>query len=116
MSAQLAGGRLDACVRRPIGAIYLRGCGGAAAGVALGAGEGVPGAREARVPFVGLLARAALGLPLTDWLALELSADGWIALLRPRFDVIDAATGAASQSATLPLGGGLASLGVVLGF
>ncbi|MEC7523696.1 MAG: hypothetical protein VYE22_27685 [Myxococcota bacterium] len=116
VSAQLAGGRLDACVRRPIGAIYLRGCGGAAAGVALGAGEGVPGAREARVPFVGLLARAALGLPLTDWLALELSADGWIALLRPRFDVIDASTGAASQSATLPLGGGLASLGVVLGF
>ncbi|GAB5543983.1 MAG: hypothetical protein SangKO_037430 [Sandaracinaceae bacterium] len=116
VSSQLAGGRLDVCLRRSLGAVWLRGCGGAAAGVAIGEGRDVSNGREAMVPFVGLLARLGLGVPLTDWLALELSVDGWIALLRPRFDLIDPASGAALQSVSLPLGGGVAALGIVVRF
>ncbi|MCB9615157.1 MAG: hypothetical protein H6721_18230 [Sandaracinus sp.] len=112
---QLAGARLELCARRPFTRLYLRGCLGGSAGVAVGRGREVPGARQTTVPFVGASTRLGGGLVLTDALALELSAEGWLALLRPRFDLVDAA-GVPTWSSDLPLGGVILSLGISASF
>jgi hypothetical protein len=116
VDVQLAGARLDLCARRPIDVITLRGCVGAAGGAALGRGRDVPRERETTVAFVGALARVGLALAVTEWLALELALDGWVAILRPRFDLVLPPTGAVVQSASLPVGGGALALGLALRF
>ena len=114
VDVQLAGARLDLCARRPVEPITLRGCVGVASGAALGRGREVASAREAIVPFVGALARVGLAVTATEWLAFELSFDGWVAILRPRFDLVLTPGGLVAQSASLPVGGGALSLGLVL--
>jgi len=113
VDSQLAGARLDACLRRP-GVLMLRGCVGVAGGVGRGMGHDVPGARETLVGFVGLLGRLGLGIELTEALALEISGDAWVALVRPRFDLVDA--GEAVRSVTLPLAGGTGAAGLAFRF
>lgn len=115
VESQLAGGRFDLCLRRPVEMVILRGCVGAAAGVAVGRGRDLANAREVVVPYAGLFVRAGVGFPLTDFLSLELAADGWLSLLRPRFDLVDG-SGRAVASATLPLGGGAGMAGLALRF
>ena len=114
VDAQLAGGRLDLCVRRSDD-VTIRGCAGVATGVGRGQGHDVDGARETLVPFLGLLGRLGLAFRLTDWLALELAGDAWIALVRPRFDLVSA-SGTVARSAALPLAGAVASLGLSVRF
>ncbi len=115
LSAQLAAGRLDLCIRRRIDFVVLRGCAGGVAGAAFGEGHEVALARSSRVGFAGILGRFGLAIPLADFFALELAADGWLSLWRPRFDLVDA-EGNAVVSSTLPLGGFLASAGASVRF
>jgi len=109
VDTQLSGGRVDACLRRD-DVVIVRGCLGVAAGAGRGRGLDVPEAAEAHVPYVALVGRLGVGFPITDFLTLEVSADAWLALLRPRFDLI--AGERVVTSATLPLGGGMGALGL----
>jgi hypothetical protein len=115
VSAQLAAGRLDLCVRRRIDSVVLRGCAAGAVGAAFAEGLGVAGARQATVGFAGVLARFGVGFLVTEWLALEIAADGWLDVWRPRFDLVDE-DGNAVVSTSLPLGGLIASAGASLRF
>lgn len=116
VDAQLAGGRLDLCLRRWLdGVVVLRGCVGSTAGAGIGRGRGVPLEREVVVPFVAALARVGVGLRLHELVVLELAVDGVVSLLRPRFDVVDQ-DGMAVHSAFLPVGGGAMSLGLAMRF
>jgi hypothetical protein len=111
VAVQLSGARLDVCARRRVESIALRGCIGAAAGAAFGTGRDLPGARSTVVGFAGLLGRVAVSIPLTDWLALDVAADGWLSLWRPRYDVVDP-NGVPVASVELPIGGAAAAVGL----
>lgn len=87
VDAQLAGARLDACLRREDD-LTVRGCVGVSSGVGRGQGRDLPGAAETLLPYVGLFGRLGLAVRVHDALALEAALDAWLALLRPRFDVV----------------------------
>lgn len=113
VDAQLVGARVDACLRREDD-VTLRGCLGVAGGAGRGQGRDLPSARESLVPYFGLLGRLGVAIRLHDALALEIAADAWVALVRPRFDYL--AGGEITASATLPIAGGSGSLGLAVRF
>lgn len=113
VDAQIAAARVDVCLRRTIDLFVVRGCVGSAVGAAIGEGRDVPGARSSTVGFAGLTAGAAIALSLTPWLAVELAADGWMALWRPRFDLVDD-SGRIQRSAPFPVAGAIIGLGMRL--
>jgi hypothetical protein len=69
----------------------LLGCALVAAGLLHGAGEGIPEARAATGPWLGLGGRAGARIPLAPALALEVRADVAVPVLRTRLLVGQAA-------------------------
>ena len=109
---QLAAGALSLCLERPFGALVVEGCVGAVGGAAFGRGQDVPAARESAVSLAGLTARVGALVAILPWMHLEIGVDGWLALARPRFDLLDA--GVAVRSVLWPLAGLAPSLGVLV--
>jgi len=103
---QLVGGRAHACLGWPSAGLELAGCAGIGAGAALAQGDGYFEDRQAEMPWVAALLRAALRYPAGSWLSGRIAVDGLLNLLRPELQV-EGQAGPTDADPTFPLGAAL---------
>jgi hypothetical protein len=109
----LAAGRLDGCLARVGGSerVVIRGCVGALAGAIQARGAGFPSTSTTAVPWLAPALRLEARWAPARSFGLDLAVDGFVPIVRPELQVVDASSRQIVAASSFPVAG----LGVSIG-
>jgi hypothetical protein len=114
----LVAGRLDSCLASVGGSerVGIRGCLGALAGAVQAHGAGFPSTSATTVPWLAPALRLEARWALARSVGLELAVDGFVPIIKPALQVVDASSRQIVATYSFPVAGLGASIGPWLRF